>query len=141
MKRLFGRDERMPYKVLAMVVFQLVSVWLVSGRPWLQVGLLAYCLGGVINHSLMLGESGSVPPRDETCDHVIWRGATRGWDESVARSGYHYKTVVLGSCDLKGMSHLLSSNFFFTLAVLQPHQKSPDMPAFNARSLLLAENV
>ena len=56
MKRLFGRDERMPYKVLAMVLFQLVSVYLVSGRPWLQVVLLAYCLGGVINHSLMLGE-------------------------------------------------------------------------------------
>ena len=46
----------MPYKVLAMVLFQLVSIYLVSGRPWLQVVLLAYCLGGVINHSLMLGE-------------------------------------------------------------------------------------
>ncbi|KAF0312816.1 Sphingolipid delta(4)-desaturase DES1 [Amphibalanus amphitrite] len=54
MKRLFGRDERMPYKVTAMVLFQLVSIYLVSGRPWLQVIALAYCLGGIINHSLML---------------------------------------------------------------------------------------
>jgi len=53
-KKLFGVDRRMPYVVVAMVMFQLVSIYLVSDLPWMQVLLLAYCLGGVINHSLML---------------------------------------------------------------------------------------
>ena len=49
-----GPDPSLKYIVIALVLFQIISCYFISQLPWSLVLLLAYCLGGVINHSLTL---------------------------------------------------------------------------------------
>ncbi|XP_050711818.1 sphingolipid delta(4)-desaturase DES1-like isoform X1 [Eriocheir sinensis] len=53
-KELFGNDPNLKWWVLGLVTFQVLSLFVVKDLPWLWVFLLAYCIGGTINHSLML---------------------------------------------------------------------------------------
>ncbi|XP_065883590.1 sphingolipid delta(4)-desaturase DES1-like [Dysidea avara] len=53
-KKLMGPDLNLKYIVIAMVMFQFISVLYISQLSWFWVVLLVYCLGGVINHSLTL---------------------------------------------------------------------------------------
>lgn len=53
-KELMGPDPHFKYIVSAMVIFQLISCYFISRLSWGWVLLLAYTLGGVINHSLTL---------------------------------------------------------------------------------------
>jgi len=49
-----GPDPDFKYVVAGMVMFQTMSVMYISQLSWFWIILLAYCLGGVINHSLTL---------------------------------------------------------------------------------------
>ena len=49
-----GPDSHLKYIVTAMVVFQIISTYYIIKLPWPWILLLAYCLGGTINHSLTL---------------------------------------------------------------------------------------
>lgn len=40
---------------MAMILTQFVMAVVIKDLPWILVVGLAYCFGGVINHSLMLG--------------------------------------------------------------------------------------
>jgi len=53
-KKLYGPDKNFKWIVIAMTLFQLCSLYLIKGLKWPYVMILAYCVGGVINHSLML---------------------------------------------------------------------------------------
>ena len=53
-KKLMGSDPDLKYKVTGVVMFQIMSVMYISQLSWFWVILLAYCFGGVINHSLTL---------------------------------------------------------------------------------------
>lgn len=55
-KQLFGVDNWFKWKVLAMVLVQFVMIFVMKDRSWPVTILTAYLFGGVINHSLMLGE-------------------------------------------------------------------------------------
>lgn len=54
MKRLMGHDPMLKYAVLLLVAIQLVMCYMVQSASWTVVIILAYCLGGTINHSLSL---------------------------------------------------------------------------------------
>lgn len=56
-KKLFGYDPNFKWVVTGMVLIQFVSMFIVKDLSYPVLFLLAYCFGGVINHSLMLGES------------------------------------------------------------------------------------
>ena len=49
-----GPDPDFKYVVTGMVLFQTISVMYISQLSWFWIVLLAYCLGGVVNHSLTL---------------------------------------------------------------------------------------
>lgn len=53
-KKLFGVDPNFKYVAGAMVLAQLVMIFVMKGQSWPITILAAYCIGGVINHSLML---------------------------------------------------------------------------------------
>ncbi|XP_050500417.1 sphingolipid delta(4)-desaturase DES1 [Diabrotica virgifera virgifera] len=53
-KKLFGYDPNFKWVVTSMVLTQFVLLYLLKDRSWPVLILVAYCLGGVINHSLML---------------------------------------------------------------------------------------
>lgn len=53
-KKLFGVDPKFKWIALSLVVFQLASLFLVQHLSWPQLIVAAYCVGGVINHALML---------------------------------------------------------------------------------------
>ncbi|XP_053995078.1 sphingolipid delta(4)-desaturase DES1 [Hylaeus anthracinus] len=53
-KKLFGYDPMFKWTVTGMVLIQLISIYFVKDLNYPMVFLLAYCFGGVINHSLML---------------------------------------------------------------------------------------
>lgn len=53
-KQLFGYDPKFKWVVTCMVLVQLTSLYFIKDLPYPIVFLLAYCFGGVINHSLML---------------------------------------------------------------------------------------
>ncbi|KAL1139918.1 hypothetical protein AAG570_006895 [Ranatra chinensis] len=53
-KKLFGYDPNFKWVVTAMVLVQFVTIYLLIGQSWTTILLVAYCFGGVINHSLML---------------------------------------------------------------------------------------
>ncbi|KAF4529733.1 hypothetical protein B566_EDAN017768 [Ephemera danica] len=53
-KKLFGYDPNFKWIVLGMMSLQLVCMFLIKDQSWPVVMLAAYCIGGVINHSLML---------------------------------------------------------------------------------------
>ena len=52
-KRLFWYDPKFKWIVMATVLTQLLILYLVKNWSWYTVLGLAYCFGGVINHSLM----------------------------------------------------------------------------------------
>lgn len=54
-KTLFGSDPWIAFWVVVMVTFQISSLFVVYRLNWVQTIVLAYFVGGTINHSLMLG--------------------------------------------------------------------------------------
>lgn len=56
-KKLFGYDPNFKWVVTFMVLIQFASMFIVKDLSYPMLFLMAYCFGGVINHSLMLGES------------------------------------------------------------------------------------
>ena len=54
MKKLMGHDPNLKYIVTAMVLVQFLMIYLISEASWLSVFILAYCIGGTINHSMSL---------------------------------------------------------------------------------------
>jgi sphingolipid delta-4 desaturase len=54
MKKLMGHDPMTKYTVTAAVLFQLFMAYMVRDATWVTVFVLAYCLGGTINHSMSL---------------------------------------------------------------------------------------
>jgi len=55
-KQLFGYDPNFKWVVTGMISLQVVLMFLMRGQSWSILLLTAYCFGGVINHSLMLGK-------------------------------------------------------------------------------------
>ncbi|KAL0281260.1 UNVERIFIED_CONTAM: hypothetical protein PYX00_002296 [Menopon gallinae] len=53
-KKLFGYDPNFKWVVLCMIACQFLLMHLMVSQSWPIVILTAYCIGGVINHSLML---------------------------------------------------------------------------------------
>ncbi|KAJ8707665.1 hypothetical protein PYW07_011342 [Mythimna separata] len=53
-KKLFGYDPNFKWVVTAMVLVQIISLPFVTQLSWPMMLVVAYCFGGVINHSLML---------------------------------------------------------------------------------------
>ena len=53
-KKLMGHEPRTKYIVTAMVSFQILMLYLISDASWITLVVLAYVLGGTINHSLTL---------------------------------------------------------------------------------------
>ncbi|XP_012288590.1 sphingolipid delta(4)-desaturase DES1 isoform X1 [Orussus abietinus] len=53
-KKLFGYDPNFKWVVTAMVLVQFASMFVVKDLSYPVLFLMAYCFGGVINHSLML---------------------------------------------------------------------------------------
>ncbi|CAB3360311.1 Hypothetical predicted protein [Cloeon dipterum] len=53
-KQLFGHDPNFKWVVLGMMALQAVLVMYVKDFSWPMLVLASYCVGGVINHSLML---------------------------------------------------------------------------------------
>lgn len=54
-KKLFGYDPNFKWVVTGMVLVQFASMFIVKDLSYPMLFLVAYCFGGVINHSLMLG--------------------------------------------------------------------------------------
>lgn len=54
MKKLMGHDPMLKYIVTLAVLFQLFLAYMVRDATWTTVIILAYCLGGTINHSMSL---------------------------------------------------------------------------------------
>lgn len=54
MKKLMGHDPMLKYMVTAAVLFQVFMAYMVQDASWVTVLVLAYCLGGTINHSMSL---------------------------------------------------------------------------------------
>lgn len=55
-KKLYGPDKNFKWVVLITTLLQLGSLYLINDLNWPTVIILAYCFGGVVNHSLMLGK-------------------------------------------------------------------------------------
>ncbi|EDS43594.1 dihydroceramide delta(4)-desaturase [Culex quinquefasciatus] len=53
-KKLYGPDPKFKYIVTAMVLMQIFMLQVMQDQSWKMIVLVAYCFGGVINHSLML---------------------------------------------------------------------------------------
>lgn len=53
-KKLFGADPMFKYVAGSMVLTQFVMMFVMRGQSWPITLLVAYCFGGVINHSLSL---------------------------------------------------------------------------------------
>ncbi|XP_058832381.1 sphingolipid delta(4)-desaturase DES1-like [Topomyia yanbarensis] len=53
-KNLYGPDPAFKYIVSAMVLTQVLMLYVMQNQSWTMITLVAYCFGGVINHSLML---------------------------------------------------------------------------------------
>jgi len=53
-KKLFGYDPKFKWIVIGMVLTQFVMFFVMKDQSWPMIFLVAYCFGGVINHSLML---------------------------------------------------------------------------------------
>lgn len=55
-KKLFGCDPKFKWIVTMMVSVQFVMLFIMRDRSWPTIIIVAYFFGGVINHSLALGE-------------------------------------------------------------------------------------
>ncbi|XP_065223146.1 sphingolipid delta(4)-desaturase DES1 [Planococcus citri] len=53
-KELFGPDPRFKWIVTCLVLFQISTLFFIQHLSWPSTLILAYCFGGVINHTLML---------------------------------------------------------------------------------------
>lgn len=53
-KKLFGYDPNFKYVASAMVLVQFAMLFVMKDQSWPIIMLVAYCFGGVINHSLAL---------------------------------------------------------------------------------------
>ncbi|XP_037731599.1 sphingolipid delta(4)-desaturase DES1 isoform X1 [Drosophila subpulchrella] len=53
-KKLFGHDPNFKWVAGAMVLTQILSLFVVKDLSWSWLLVAAYCFGGIINHSLML---------------------------------------------------------------------------------------
>lgn len=53
-KKLFGSDPNFKYVAGGMVLSQFVMLFVMKGQSWPITLLVAYCFGGVVNHSLSL---------------------------------------------------------------------------------------
>lgn len=53
-KQLFGYDPNFKWIVTGMVLVQIFMMYVMIGQSWPMIFLVAYCFGGIINHSLML---------------------------------------------------------------------------------------
>ena len=53
-KQLMGSDPLLKFKVMFLVLLQMIGVYLVHNQPWWIVILMSYVYGGTINHSLTL---------------------------------------------------------------------------------------
>ena len=51
---LYGYDPMTKWNVISMVVGQVVACYFMRTASWKVIMLMAYCFGGVINHSLTL---------------------------------------------------------------------------------------
>lgn len=54
-KKLYGPDKRFKWIVVIVTILQLGSFYIIKDLRWPIVMILAYVFGGVVNHSLMLG--------------------------------------------------------------------------------------
>lgn len=59
-KKLFGYDPNFKWVVTLMVTIQMIMMFVIKDQSWPVLLLAAYMLGGVINHSLMLGEQSTL---------------------------------------------------------------------------------
>lgn len=55
-KELYGPDKNFKWIVIITTILQLGSFYFIKDLKWPIVIFLAYCFGGVVNHSLMLGK-------------------------------------------------------------------------------------
>ncbi|XP_055853004.1 sphingolipid delta(4)-desaturase DES1 [Episyrphus balteatus] len=53
-KKLFGYDPKFKYIAGSMVLTQILMLFLIKDCSWPALFLIAYCFGGILNHSLML---------------------------------------------------------------------------------------
>lgn len=51
-KKLMGYDPSIAYIVTAEIIAQLLMCWLLQEANWSSIFIIAYCFGGVLNHSL-----------------------------------------------------------------------------------------
>lgn len=49
-----GHDPRLKFIVTAMVLTQILTAYLMRNASWVTIVIVAYCFGGVINHSMTL---------------------------------------------------------------------------------------
>ncbi len=54
-KKLMGPDHHLKYILTAMVIFNVLSSYFIGQLSYLWITVIAYFLGGVVNHSLTLG--------------------------------------------------------------------------------------
>lgn len=54
-KQLMGHDIRIVFQLTFMVVIQLFMAYMVRNTTWIEIVILAYVVGGTLNHSLSLG--------------------------------------------------------------------------------------
>lgn len=53
-KRLMGHDVKIAYIMLVMVILQVTTAYLLRNESWPTILIVAYCFGGVVNHSMSL---------------------------------------------------------------------------------------
>ncbi|XP_050438960.1 sphingolipid delta(4)-desaturase DES1 isoform X1 [Adelges cooleyi] len=53
-KKLYGPDKSFKWIVIVTTLLQLLSFYFIKDLRWSYVIILAYCFGGIVNHSLML---------------------------------------------------------------------------------------
>jgi sphingolipid delta-4 desaturase len=84
-KALFGADDALKWKALLAVAVQLAAVYVARDLSWPSVLLLAYALGGLVNHSMTL------------CMHEISHNLAFGQDAWASRAfGYSNANRLVG---------------------------------------------
>ena len=53
-KRLMGYDTNIANIMLAMVLVQVITSYLLRNESWMTIVIVGYCFGGVVNHSMTL---------------------------------------------------------------------------------------
>lgn len=53
-KKLFGYDRNFKWYCSALVIAQVASLYFLKDKSWPALIAIAYCFGGVVNHSLSL---------------------------------------------------------------------------------------